>query len=201
MKDPVRRDSLLTVVGLALLVAVFMFVVYLPGRNAADRLEREIAAAEQSIHDVPARIAELESLGAALGLRNDFLKETEQLIPGDSDLHTVICQVADLAENCGLAVTRLEPLPKTVHQSYQTLPFRVSFRGGFRGIVTFLRGLEERARLFTIEEFSITGENEQIGDNVDADIHFSVYVRRAESSESADNNASSHRLRADTEIR
>ena len=201
MKDPVRRDSLLTVMGLALLVAFFMFFVYLPNQRTATQLNREIAAAEQSIRDIPVRLAELELLGKELALRNDYLKETERLMPADADLHAVVRQVADLAENSGLTVTQLKPLPKTVHQSYQVFPFQVGLQGGFRGIATFLKGLEVYERLFTVEEFSLTAENERIEQLVDADMHFSVYVRCAESSESADNNASSHRLRADTEIR
>lgn len=201
MKDTARRDSLLTVIGLALLVAFFMFFVYLPNQRAAAKLKREIAAAEQSIRDIPLRLAELESLGKELALRGGHLRETERLMPTDADVHILVRQVADLAENSGLTVTQLKPLPKTVHQSYQALPFQVGFRGGFRGIAMFLKGLEAEERLFTVEELSLAAENEQTGRSVNADMHFSVYVRCAESSESADNDASSYRLRADTEIR
>lgn len=190
MIDQVRRDSMLTVVGLSLLVAVFLFLVYLPGRKVSAAVERETAQAEQSIREIPRRIAELESLQQDIRTRNEYLHKTRRLLPRNADLHTVIRQVAYLANNSGLMVTRLEPVSVVEHDSYRTMPFRLSFKGRFRGMAMFLRGLEGRDRLFTVESFSLKLGNERAGDEIEADLHFSVYSRSEENAENGENNGS-----------
>ena len=57
MKTNARRDSLLTIIGLAVLVVGFLFVVYFSGRQAAAKTRAEIQQAEQNIRDLPLRIA------------------------------------------------------------------------------------------------------------------------------------------------
>ena len=110
MKDPIRRDSLITIIGLSLLVALFLFAVYLPGRQAAATVRGEIAAAERSIREIPLRIAELESLKKQINRRNDYLQQTEPLMPRAANVPTILRQVTDLAKHSDLAVTKLKAM-------------------------------------------------------------------------------------------
>jgi Tfp pilus assembly protein PilO len=181
-----RRDSLITIGGVALSAAVFVFAIYLPGRKLSRQTKREIAAASQTVCDFPLRVAELNSLHQSVRERDSFLDRSAVLVPGEANVHAVLGQVTRLADTANLAVTRLEPLPRIEHESYVTLPFRLTCAGGFLGITAFLRGLEQESRLFAVQEFSIAVPDKQMEQTAQADIYFSVYVKRAEYADSAE---------------
>jgi Tfp pilus assembly protein PilO len=133
MKDPVFRDTLIAFCILGVVAAVFMFGVYLPGRSRMEAIEMQTAAAEQSLRDIPIRVAELEMLDADLNERLDYLKKTADLVPSVPDTHATIRDVAELAANCSLKVARLEPLSPVRLETIEALPYRISLEGSRAG--------------------------------------------------------------------
>lgn len=190
MKDPVRRDNLLTIVGMSLMIAFFLFAVYMPGQKACDEAETQIAAAKKEIQDLPMRTVEFEKLKKKIQDQKNYLNKTEKLAPEESDLQRVIRQVSDLARNSDLVVGPVKPQSEITHSSYVAVPFQLSFTGSFRGIATFLKGLESQERLITVEELSLSGDDERNWGNIAGEMNFSVYIRRTESPDSDENNAS-----------
>lgn len=201
MNDPTRRDSMLTIGALLLMSALFGFAVYLPGSRASEKVRGEIEAAEQSIQQIPQRVAELQLLRDKIAKRQSYLKRTSNLIPSDTNVHSVLMHVAGLAESSQLHVTRLEPLTPIDHETYSLIPFQVSFSGPFHGIAAFLKGLVETDRLVTIQQFDLKSNPNDVRQTRQADVHFSVYVRRAEVSGFDEFDTSSHRMNVDTRIR
>ena len=189
MKDLIRRDSLVTIIGLALLAAAFVFVVYLPSQKTERAVRAEIAQAERSIGDIPLHVAELESLNREIAQRVAYLESTRQLVPHDSDMHTILSQIASLADESGLTVTRLEPLAAVSYATYDVLPFRVSLSGRFQGVLSLLRGLEAPRRLFTTDDLALRQISKD-GDVIEVDVNFSAYVKHADQENFAGLNAS-----------
>ena len=198
MKDPVRRDNILTITGLSLMAGVFVFAVYLPGHKACERVRGEIQAAEQSIQAIPLRLAELEKLKGDVAKRQAYLQEMQRAVPMDAAIHDVIREVSDLARQSDLQVTRLEPLKLIGYESYERFPFRLTCRGKFRSLLAFARGLEDRSRLFLVDELKLSRESKGTGEDVDGDIYFSVYRNLNDSSESDEKEKSSEVSAADT---
>lgn len=201
MRDRTRRDGICTVAALLFLVAMFAFGVYLPGKKASAKVIQQISAAEDSIREIPVRVAELQMHKRLIAERHEFLRMNHDLVPDDVDLHTVLRQVADLARNCKVSVSRLEPATAPTQESYETLAFHLSFSGDFRGIIAFLNGLERSDRLFKIEELTLSREKAQVKRLTEGEMYFHVYARRDDDSESDENNASLPGSGADTKKR
>lgn len=197
MKDTQRRDSLLTVMGLAVLVAAFVFLLYLPGRRRADSLRQEMQQADQVIRDVPLRLAELESLNGEIARRTAYLAETQPLFLSDAGQQTIVGQVAELARQAGLTIARQEPLPLVEHKSFRAMPFRVTIHGSFQGICQFLYGLERQEHLITVDELTFHAQSRQTAQAVLAEVSFSVYVMNGNRADSRDNDDSSTPRTAD----
>lgn len=193
-----RRESVLSTLGFMLVAGVFVFAVYIPQHKAIGRVKEEIAASERSIRDVPTRVAELESLRADINRRMEFVNHARPSVPVNPDVHGVIHQVAELARNCDLQVWRLEPQTGTMHESYQSLPFKLSFSGPYRSMLEFVSGLESSERLFHTQRFTIKQKNARFGSNVDGDMDFVIYVNHAKSNDFSKNNDSSSSTPADT---
>jgi Tfp pilus assembly protein PilO len=199
MIDPVRRDSWCTVFGLAALAGAFWFAVYVPAQRNATHIRAEITAAEQAIGQVPLRVAELEMLQNEAQVRRNYLRTAERMMLREFEVHDVIAQVARLAAEARLTVTKLEPQSPIGQETYQVLPFRASFSGEYNGVVSLLRGLEQSERLFTVKEFTLSGDEGRDGNNLRGDVDFSIYVRRAGRSDFDENNASRDERIADME--
>lgn len=198
MKVEMRRDSVITIVGFALLTGIFLFLVYLPGHKAAVQLRREIDSTRQSIGSVPQHVAELESLRKELDDHKQVVRLALQAAPTNADVHTVINQVADLARHSDLVITRLQPGTPEPHASYQQLPFQLTFTGPFQGAATFLQGIESNPRLFTVQKLVLKKESGKTSKAVQGDVNFSVYISDREFSDSAENDGSDEANPADT---
>jgi Tfp pilus assembly protein PilO len=201
MKTNARRDSLLTIIGLAALVVGFLFVVYFPGRQAAAKTRAEIQQSEQSIRDLPLRIAELESLKKEVSRRQEFLNRTESLLPSEVDLHELLGHVAKLAGETNLEVTQTKLLDPVEYVSYRAIPIQVGFRGRFSDVMRFIRGLEKQERLCTFEDLTIESEAARNTGDVEGRVYFSVYVRSTEKDDSSENSSSPGQSGVDTKIR
>ena len=201
MKDPVRRDNLLTIVGLSIIAAVFVFAIYLPGYRAAARLRAEISTAEHQIREIPVRVAELELLHQRLEARRKYLQERGSVFAADPGVHEIIHEVALAGSRAGLEITRLEPLAPSSAASFQTLPFRLSFRGRYHACMHFVHALELQSRLMRIEDLRIFSESGKSGSVVQGELNFAVYARKAEKREVAEKSESAGAARTDKEFR
>lgn len=201
MKNLLKNDMLVTVGSLSVVVFGYLIFIFVPGMNRQEAIEDQIMAAEEDIQSVPLRTAELNLLDDHVDERRAFLASTSERMSMNADTHVIIGQVAQLAESAGLVVTRFEPLAADVHQSYRSMPFTLSFRGVYPSMVAFLRGLEQRQRIFAISEFKLNLENERTAKVVEGEIKFSVYVRHEDFSVSTENEAGTKQRIADTNPR
>ncbi len=69
MKDSLKRDNLLTIVGTVLTVGFFVLVVYLPGERACQAARSEITIANRTIDATPTLILEAAQLEQKRGER------------------------------------------------------------------------------------------------------------------------------------
>lgn len=186
MSESIRKDALVTVIGLAAAVSLFVFGVLLPGRKTRKQLNQEIAAAEAAIRDVPLRVAELEHMRSELQDRREFLARSDHMIPRDGQLHDVIQQVARLARETGLKGSRLEPVLSVQHRTYNSQAIRLELRGCFGGVARFLAGLEQQGRIVNVQEIVIRGEDGDSEGDVAVEVLFAVYSQSDESDGIAD---------------
>ncbi len=201
MKNILRKDSLLTIGMVALLAAGYYFGIFRPSAKKASLIRRGISAAEQSVGEIPRRVAELESLKREIEHRDSFLREQQKLIPSAADLHAIVEEVTRLANLAGLKVVRLEPMPTVTHASYEKLSFQASLNGNFQGLSQFLYGLETGPRLIVVNDLSVGPENDRTERSEKIELQFSVYVFRGEKPEFVNNADSSAVPRADANIR
>lgn len=175
MNDVIRRNTALTVAGLSVTAAVFIFAIFLPGKRASQQVHDEIAQAEAAIRNIPNRLAEIESLRRDIRRRQEYLEAAAECMPSHPHLHEVLHHVSALAKQAEFQVTRLEPLPPVKHESFQEFAFRLSGRGSFHGLTRFTYSLEQQSRLFHVKEFRITRESREPAATAEGDIYFSVY--------------------------
>jgi len=192
MKSLARHDTLIAIIGTGILTIGYYWGVVSPGRIQAQKIENEIAHAHSMIGEIPNILTEQGQLQQRLEAERAQTAARDIAIPSDSHVPGVLHQVTSLALQSGLSINRLEPLPSAEFAMYTSHPFHLSCRGTFADVARFLKGMERQERLVTFGNADFTRGNE--GAEVEgsrrliqANLHFNVYSRHAESTKVAEN--------------
>ncbi|MBS0205226.1 MAG: type 4a pilus biogenesis protein PilO [Planctomycetes bacterium] len=182
MRFLARHDTLIAIIGTAILTAGYYWGIVRPSLDAAQSIKSEIAESQAKMGEVPVILAERTQLQLQLERKQSQLKEMELVLPTESHVAEVLHQVASQAQHSGLMITRLEPLPSVDYASYSAHPFHLTCRGEFNDVARFLKGLESQPRLVTFGNVDLTRNAESQGPEVtqpliQANLHFSVYSR------------------------
>jgi type IV pilus assembly protein PilO len=176
MNEKLRRDSLITIIGLSVVVAIFTFVVYLPGMKHKQQLNKEITQIQLSIREIPYKVKQLEQLHQELNQRVAFIHRHHHRIPSVKDTHQVLQRVALLAKTSSLTVSELNPGEFVLNESYLRQPFLLRISGPYYGLIEFLTGLDNEERLFTVSDITLTKQNAGNAGLVEGTIELSVYA-------------------------
>lgn len=186
MNEKLRRDSLITIISLAVVVALFTFVIYLPGLKSKQQLNKQIASIQEEIRAIPTKVEQLELLQKELQQREAFINRMKTHIPTDKDTHRVLQRVAQLANSSSLTVSSLNPGEPVPYATYLRQPFTVNISGPYKGLIQFLNGLDTDSRLFTVSNLMLTSQNSENKKFVKGTIEMSVYVLRDTESDFSD---------------
>ena len=197
MQDHSRRDSLVTILGLAVLVLGFIFGVFLPEHRSNQQLERDITTAKQDLINVPLRIAELEAMRQLLDRRKSYLQRCLPGLPAETDDQRVLNMMCHVADKAGVEVTGVRPEQSTMHQTYQCLAFHIEFQGAFHEVVAFLHGLETRQQLFRTESVVLNAQHGKPGGLTQGQVTVTTYAIRSDFEYSEENSDASIQVTAD----
>lgn len=186
MNEKLRRDSLITIISLAVVVALFTFVIYLPGLKSKQQLNKQIASIQEEIRAIPTKVEQLEQLQKQLQQREAFITRMKKHIPTDKDTHRVLQRVAQLANSSSLTVSSLNPGEPVRYATYLRQPFTVNVSGPYKGLIQFLNGLDTDRRLFTVSNLMLTSQNGKNTGLVKGTVELSVYVLRDTESDFSD---------------
>lgn len=182
MRYLARHDTLIAIIGTAVLTAGYYWGIVCPSRVKAQSIQAEIAQAQAKVGEVPVILAERAQLQSRLDQQQIQLERMESVLPTESHVSEVLHQVASQARQSGLMITRLEPLPSVDYASYCAHSFHLTCRGQFTDVTRFLRGLESQPRLVTFGNVDLTrgtegGSPDATLPPVQANLHFCVYSR------------------------
>ncbi|MEK6260071.1 MAG: type 4a pilus biogenesis protein PilO [Planctomycetota bacterium] len=190
MKFLARYDRLIAIVGTAVLTVGFFLGVLRPGQLKARAIQSEVLQIQSQLTSLPVQIAEREHLQTKLEERREQTERLETRIPFQAEVSDVLHEVAQLARQSQVTITRLEPMPQNDFSSYSALPFTLGCKGEFARVTKFLSGLETQPRLVTFAEVGLTRGADSRDRQVQASVSFSVYSRHANSARIAGNAAS-----------
>lgn len=179
MKDSLRRENLLSIVGTVVTIGFFVLVVYLPGERACQTARREITVANRTIDSAPMLIQQAAMQYARQAEKAATLQQVDRLLDDENELHGVLQKVAKLAHSAGLKMDRIQPQATVLRETYRVIPYQVTISGNFRRIAQFLHGLESQPTLFAVERLQLKSDAEQASETLKADLTFSVFVKRA----------------------
>lgn len=194
MKLLARHDTLIAIIGTAVLTIVYYVGVVCPGHYAAQAVKEELAQVHAQMEALPLLLEERRRLQEEVARQRKGLAEVDVFLPDTSHESQILHEVANLGRESELIISRLEPLPSVKYASYSMHPFQLNCRGDFRDISVFLNALERRPRLVTFGRISLVPNDDSPAEGgkrvIHANVHFSVYSKHSNSTEVTENTVS-----------
>ncbi len=149
----------------AVLFVSFYFLAYTQQQHAIeeqreylDQVSRELAAARE----IDDNIADLREEAEEM----DYLVNVfEERLPEEREIPSLLSRFERQAGELGLRV-QLASLPTRTADNMEVIPYRVTARGRFHDIVTFINMLERDERYFKVSDIDIGEERDRVSEAV-----------------------------------
>ena len=183
----IRHDRLIGSLGTVVVTLGFIFGIVRPQQLKATAIESEITQLQEILSTRPHHIADRDRMQEQLNHRPERTRRPHDLVSSHASVAEVLQEVAELARQSDVAITRLEPLPQEDFASYADHPFSLTCKGVFGDLAKFLSGLETQPRLVTFNEVRLSRDAASPDRQVLTNIRLSVYSRHSNSAPSTAN--------------
>ena len=183
----IRHDRLIGSLGTVVVTLGFIFGIVRPQQLKATAIESEVTQLQEILSALPHQIAERDRVQEQLNHRQERTRRPHDLVSSHAAVAEVLQEVAELARQSEVVITRLESLPQEDFASYADHPFSLACKGEFGGLAKFLSGLETQPRLVAFTALRLARDAAPQDRQVLTNIRLSVYSRHSNSAPSTVN--------------
>lgn len=171
------------IVGIILVVAL----IYLYPREISADINQRIELAEQNLEMEQAELASLQSGTASdmaiteqeINRLNQQLAELDRYLPRTYDQDEVLSMLTENAENSGLQIYQLTPLPPSAQGDQVVYSWQMHLTGRFHRLGVFLDQLTQQMMITTVTDLTVIQKKASDGsyDNMEANFTVSAFVQ------------------------
>ncbi len=171
------------IVGILLVVAL----IYLYPREFSSEVKVRIEQAEQNLEMKRAELISLQSGTASdmaiteqeINRLTQQLAELDRYLPRSYDQDEIMDMLTENAENSGLQIYSLTPLPPTTEGDFLVYAWQMQLTGRFHRLGVFLDQLTQQMMLTSITDLTIVQKKASDGsyDNMEANFTISAFVQ------------------------
>lgn len=155
--NPKHATMLLFIVPVVL-IAVFMYVVYLPYQKSNGVLEQRIQQNESEISKSQVMLRKLAELKAANIKLQEDLKNATTVLPAAEEAAKLPDTLSDMIKASGLTLKTITPAKNTAGPNglYSEMPIAVEFSGSYHDVGKFMEGIDNITRLVSVTDFNMS---------------------------------------------
>ncbi len=171
------------IVGILLVVAL----IYIYPREFASEIEGRIEQAEQNLEMKRAELTSLQSGTASdmaiteqeINRLTQQLSELERYLPRSYDQDEVLDMLTENAENSGLQIYSLTPMPPSTQGDYLVYGWQMRLTGRFHRLGVFLDQLTQQMMMTSVTDLTVIQKKASDGsfDNMEASFTVSAFVQ------------------------
>lgn len=143
---------------LVVCAAVFLGIVPLYAQTIRNRASAN--ALEQDLAKLNGLSNTLNQVEGELKSTESRLAQAETRFPTSSAMEDFMTQLAKAADDAGLQVISIAPLPLQRVDNYKVLPLQITGTGSFENCYKFLAGLRKMNRLTRLDDLVLQLENQ-----------------------------------------
>lgn len=149
---PRSQKAALIVLMFAILIGVFVYLIFLPGKAQVDALGKSITDLNREIMTNEVKLRRLDQLKIENAQLQAQLNELRAQLPAEAEVSGLLKQISDLSIESGLSVKLWKPGERKKDPSglYTEIPVSVEVSGGYHSLGTFFDKVSKLPRIVNI---------------------------------------------------
>jgi type IV pilus assembly protein PilO len=155
---PVIVQVLIAAAPSLLIIALFVFLVYMPKNREMTTLQAKIVKLDSDISNAESKIRRLDDLIVENSMLREKLALLKEQLPEEKEVSVLLKQISELGQKAGLEILLWRPEARKTNPEglYVEIPVRVEVRTGYHNLGDFLSQISRLPRLVNISDLSLT---------------------------------------------
>lgn len=147
---------ILIFVGILLvLLAIFVFLVYIPKAGEISRIRKEITGLEQKVNRAKMRASNLTEFEEDEKQVDAQFREALRLLPNKREIPSLLKSITQLGSDSNLEFRLFSPKKEVVGDFYIEIPVSVEVSGGYHDVALFFDKVGRMERIVNILDVSM----------------------------------------------
>jgi type IV pilus assembly protein PilO len=154
-----KRIALLAAISAAVMGS-YVYLFYLPGREALERLDTQQLELQRRLSEVSSVAANLPAFQARLTELEVELKTALLQLPNSKELPGLLTDISSRGKNAGLEFKAFRPKDEVPREFYAEVPIEIEFNGGFHEIAHFFDSISKLPRIVNVADLQVEIDKE-----------------------------------------
>jgi type IV pilus assembly protein PilO len=137
------------------LIAAFIFLVYLPKTHEIKDLKAEIEELEGQIRLAAIRAKNVKKLETDLAAVEEDLKFALRLLPTTSEIPSLLTNITKLGNDSNLEFLLFSPMQEVTKELYVEIPVSVEVRGNYHDVAQFFDKVGKLDRIVNVVDINM----------------------------------------------
>jgi type IV pilus assembly protein PilO len=140
----------------AVLIGLFVWLVYIPKQEEIDRLEADLQKLRIELQKAEAYAARYDEFKEELRQVDLKLKEALKKLPEKKEIPDMLDQINESVLRAGLTISSFVPGGESPQDFYFEVPIQLSVSGGYHNFAKFADILSKMERIVTLRNISLS---------------------------------------------
>jgi type IV pilus assembly protein PilO len=163
VKMPTSKKILLLGILVALLVGLYIYLIYWPNQELLKKKKVEMAALEGQVRELRIVAANMKRFQAEAAKLREELKVAVTQLPTSKEIPSLLSNISKLGKDSGLEFLLFKPAGEVSKDFYAEIPVEIRVRGAYNNVALFFDKVGKLPRIVNISEVGMDNAKEAFG--------------------------------------
>lgn len=163
IKLPKSQKMLAIVLVYALVVGLFVYLIWMPGSEELETIQARQASMTDELKRLNETASDLDRFRLEVEALNEDLNKALKELPNERELDKLLKRVSTIGKKIGLEFLLFQPLPEVTQEFYAEVPVKIEVAGSFHEVAMFFDRIGKLSRIVNINEIQMSGPQERGG--------------------------------------
>ena len=150
----------------ALIVGIFVYLLYWPKFESIKKLNTEIEKLEKKLKTAKRNAADLKKFQAKMKEAELQFRMAMKKLPEKEEIPSLLTSISDSGQQAGLEFLLFEPKPEKKKEFYAEIPVAMNIKGDYHNMALFFDQVARLSRIVNIQNITISNAKEKSSRNL-----------------------------------
>ena len=163
VKMPTSKKILILGILVALVVGLYIYLLYWPNQELLKKKKVEMAALEGQVRELRIVAANMKRFQAEAAKLREELKVAVTQLPTSKEIPSLLSNISKLGKDSGLEFLLFKPAGEVSKEFYAEIPVEIRVRGTYNNVALFFDKVGKLPRIVNISEVGMDNAKEAFG--------------------------------------